>query len=140
MGARGQIDAWLLSLALALGASGCDDGTEETPPPRDGGGGGFTDVDADTEEDASRSDSGRPDGGTPRQEGGEPGGNTSDAGESCEASEAEADEKDWVEGCYKCAPESSEQFLNGCATGWRTFDPENYPNGWQPGDDLPALP
>jgi hypothetical protein len=139
MGTRGQISAWLL--ALALSAVGCGDDTEETPPPRDGGGGGFTDVDAgdEPEEDASSSDSGRPDGGTPQQDGGADGA-TSDAGESCEASKAEADEKDWPEGCYKCAPESNEQFVNSCGTGWRTFDPDNYPNGWQPGDDLPALP
>lgn len=142
MGTR-QINVGLLSLALALGAVACGDDEDKAPPARDGGN-SFTDEDADTEEeDASRPDGSRPDSGTPRQDAGaeeDGGGDTPDGGESCEASKAEADDKDWVEGCYKCAPETSEQLLNSCATGWRTFDPDQYPNGWQPGEDLPALP
>jgi hypothetical protein len=131
MGTRGQIKAWLLSLALALGAAACDDSKEEAPP--DSGGGGFTNRDA-------TADSAQPDGGTPEEDAGTEDAEAPDGGESCEASKAEADEKEWAEGCYKCAPETSAQLLNSCGTGFRSFDPENYPSGWQPGDDLPPLP
>jgi hypothetical protein len=134
MGTRKQTGVWLVSLALALGAAACGDDEDEAPPKDSGS--GFTDP-----EDASRPDSGRADGGTPREDADtEEDSDAPDASESCEASKAEADEKEWAEGCFKCAPETSEQLLNSCATGWRTFDPANYPSSWQPGEDLPALP
>jgi hypothetical protein len=140
MGTRGQINVWLLSLGLALAAAGCEDSKEEAPPARDGGN-DFTDQDAASAEDAARpTDASRPDGGAPQEDGGDEDGGDTAGGGSCEASKAEADEKDWAEGCYKCAPENNAQLLNSCATGWRTFDSEQYPNGWRPGDDLPALP
>lgn len=133
MGTRKQTGVWLVSLALVLGAAACGDSEEETPPKKDGGS-GFTDP-----EDASRPDSARADAGTPDADT-EEDADVPDAGESCVASKAEADEKEWAEGCFKCAPETSEQLLNSCATGWRTFDPSNYPSSWEPGEDLPALP
>jgi hypothetical protein len=135
MGTRKQTGIWLVSLALALGAGACGDNEDEAPPKNDGGS-GFTDP-----EEASRPHSGRVDGGTPQHDADtEDDAAAADAGEGCEASKAEADEKQWVEGCFKCAPETSAQLLNSCATGWRTFDPSDYPRSWEPGEDLPSLP
>ena len=135
MRTRVQIKVWLSALALTLAACG-DDKEEAAPPDNDGN--GFT----SPKDAGSDSASPRADAGTETDAEAETDAATGDpdAGESCEASKAEADEKDWPEGCYKCTPESSEQLLNSCATGWRTIDPENYPNGWRPGDDLPRLP
>jgi hypothetical protein len=132
MPTRERIGLWLLALGLGFTPAACDDTKDEAPPVDSGN--------AFTDEDASSGFGSRADAGTSDDAGEQDGGTEPDAGESCEATKAEAETRDWAEGCFKCEPETSEQLLNSCATGWRTFDPANYPSSWQPGEVLPALP